>query len=204
MYEKKCRTTIAWAEVGESKLIGPDIVQETTDKIVQIKERLKVAQDRQKSYADNRRKPLAFSVGEKVLLKVSPWKGVANFNKRNKLSPRYVGPFETVERIGHVAYRLRLLQEFIGIHDTFHVLNLKKCLADVNLHVSLEEIKIDKGLRFVEEPIKIMDSEVKRLKQSCIPIVKVSWNSRRGHEFTWEHKNEMKRNYPQLFASVTP
>ncbi|GKD20260.1 putative reverse transcriptase domain-containing protein [Tanacetum coccineum] len=203
LYGRKCRTPIAWAEVGESQLIRPEIVQETTDKIVQIKERLKTARDRQKSYADNRRKPLEFSVGDKVLLKVSPWKGVVRFGKRSKLSPRYVGPFEVVERVGPVAYRLRLPQELVGIHDTFHVSNLKKCLADVNLHVPLEEIRIDDKLRFVEEPIEIMDREVKKLKRSWIPIVKVRWNSRRGPEFTWEREDEMKRKYPQLFASAT-
>ncbi|GJR24633.1 putative reverse transcriptase domain-containing protein [Tanacetum coccineum] len=147
LYGRKCRTPIAWAEVGESKLIGPEIIQETTDKIVQIKERLKVARDHQKSYADNQQKPLEFSVGDKVLLKVSPWKGTVRFSKRS-------------------------------IHDTFHVSNLKKCLANVNLHVPLEEIKIDKGLRFVEEPIKVMDREVTKLKRSKIPIVKIRWNSR--------------------------
>ncbi|GJX10236.1 hypothetical protein Tco_0200095 [Tanacetum coccineum] len=112
-------------------------LEETTDKIVQIKERLNTARDRQKSYADNRRKPLEFSVGDKVLLKVSPWKAVVRFGKRSKLSPRYVGPFKVVERVGPVAYRLRLPQELVGIPDTFHVSNLKKCLADVNLHVPL-------------------------------------------------------------------
>nr|GEZ57995.1 reverse transcriptase domain-containing protein [Tanacetum cinerariifolium] len=120
-----------------------EIVQETTDKIVQIKERLKVARDRQKSYADNRQKPLDFSFGDKVLLKVSPRKGVVRFGKRSKLSPRYVGPFEIVERVGPVAYLLRLPQELVGVHDAFHMSNLKKCLADVNLHVSLEEVKVD-------------------------------------------------------------
>ncbi|GKB36277.1 hypothetical protein Tco_0881219 [Tanacetum coccineum] len=180
LYGKKCRMPIAWAEVGESHLIGPEIIQETTDKIVQIKERLKTARDRLKSYVDNRRKPLEFSVGDKVLLKVSPWKGVVHFGKRSKLSQRYVGPFEVVERVGPVAYRLCLPQELVGIHDTFHVSNLKKCLADVNLHVPLEEIRIDDKLCLVEEPIEIMDRKVKNLKRSWIPIVKVLWNSRRG------------------------
>ncbi|GKD41600.1 hypothetical protein Tco_1261807 [Tanacetum coccineum] len=135
---------------------------------------------RQKSYADNRRKPLEFSVGDKVLLKVSPRKGMVRFRKRSKLSPRYVGPFEIVERVGPVAYRLRLPQELVGVHDTFHVSNLKKCLADVTLHVPLEEVKIDEKLYFVEEPMEIMDREVKKLKKRRIPIVKVRWNSRRG------------------------
>nr|GEU58920.1 hypothetical protein [Tanacetum cinerariifolium] len=133
---------------------------ETIDKIDQIKERLKSARDRQKSYADHRRKPLEFSVGDKVLLKVSPRKGVVRFSKRIKLSPRYVGPYEIIERVSPVAYRLRLPQELIGVHDMFHVSNLKKCLAGVNLHVQLEEVMIDDKLHFVKEPMEIMDREV--------------------------------------------
>ncbi|GJU30583.1 putative reverse transcriptase domain-containing protein [Tanacetum coccineum] len=202
LYGRKCRSPIAWAEVGESKLFGPEIVQETTDKIVRIKERLKAARDRQKSYADNRRKPLEFSVSDKVLINVSPKKGVVRFAKRSKLSPRYAGPFEIVERVAPVAYRLRLPQELVGVHDTFHVSNLKKCLADVNLHVPLEEVKIDDKLYFVEEPMEIMDREVKKVKKRRIPIVKVRWNSQRGPEFTWEREDEMKRKYPQLFARL--
>ncbi|GKA98540.1 putative reverse transcriptase domain-containing protein [Tanacetum coccineum] len=149
-------------------------------------ERLKAARDRQKSYADNRRKPLEFEVGDQVLLKVSPWKGVVRFGNKRKLAPMYVGPFEILERIGPVAYRLRLPQELSGVHDTFQVSNLKKCLVDANLHVPLGEVKIDKTLRFVEEHVEIMDFEVKKLKRSRIPIVKVRWNSKRGPEFTWE------------------
>nr|GFA82783.1 putative reverse transcriptase domain-containing protein [Tanacetum cinerariifolium] len=203
LYGRKCRTPIAWTEVGEGKLLGPEIVQETTDKIVQIKERLKVARDHQKSYADKHHKPLEFSVGDKVLLKVSPRKGVVRFSKRSKISPRYVGPFEIVERIGPVAYRLHLPQELVGVHDTLHVSNLKKCLADINLHVPLDEVKVDDKLQFVEEPIEILDRGVKKLKRGWIPIVKVCWNSRRGPEFTWEREDEMKRKYLHLFTSAT-
>ncbi|GKE84174.1 putative reverse transcriptase domain-containing protein [Tanacetum coccineum] len=141
-----------------------------------IKKKLKAARDRQKSYANNRRKPLEFEVGDQVLLKVSPWKGVIRLGKKGKLAPRYVGPFEILERISPVAYRLRLPEELSSVHNTFHVSNLKKCLADANLHVPLDEIKIDKTLRFVKEPVKIMDREVKSLKSSKIPIVKVRWN----------------------------
>ncbi|GKD89301.1 putative reverse transcriptase domain-containing protein, partial [Tanacetum coccineum] len=191
----------ACADIGESSLIRPELVQETTDKVVLIKEKLKAARDRQKSYADNRRKPLEFEVGDQVLLKVSPWKGVMHFGKKGKLAPRYVGPFEILERIGPVAYRLRLPKELSEVHDTFHVSNLKKCLADANLHVPLDEIKIDKTLHFVEEPVEIMDCEVKTLKRSKILIVKVRWNSKRGPEFTWEREDHMKARYPQLFVA---
>nr|GFC35395.1 putative reverse transcriptase domain-containing protein [Tanacetum cinerariifolium] len=157
LYGRKCRTPIAWTEVGEGKLLGPE-----------------------KNYADNRQKPLEFSVSDKVLLKVSTRKGVVRFSERSKLSPRYVGSFKIAERIGPVAYRLRLSQELVGVHDTFHVSNLKKCLVDVNLHVLLDEVKVDDKLQFVEKPIDIVDCGVKNLKRRWIPIVKVRWNSQRG------------------------
>ncbi|GKC52137.1 putative reverse transcriptase domain-containing protein, partial [Tanacetum coccineum] len=193
---------VLWAEIGESSLIGPELVQETTDKVVLIKEKLKAARDRQKSYADNIRKPLEFEVGDKVLLKVLPWKGVMRFGKKGKLAPRYVGPFEILERIGPIAYRLRLPKELSEVHDTFHVSNLKKCLADANLHVPLDEIEVDKTLHFVEKPVEIMDREVKTLKRSKISIVKVRWNSKRGPEFTWEREDHMKARYPHLFVAI--
>nr|GEU78440.1 putative reverse transcriptase domain-containing protein [Tanacetum cinerariifolium] len=140
--------------------------------------KLKAVRDRQKSYADNRRKPLEFEVEDQVLLKVSPWKGVIRFGKKCKLVPRYVRPFKILENIDPVAYRLRLPQELSSVHDTFNVSNFKKCLADSNLHVPLHEIKVDKTFCFVEKPIEIIDSEVKSLKRSKIPIVKVRWNSK--------------------------
>ncbi|GJZ14000.1 putative reverse transcriptase domain-containing protein [Tanacetum coccineum] len=168
LYGRKCRSPVLCAEIGEGSLIGPELVQETTDKVVVIKERLQAARDRQKSYADNRRKPLEFEVGDRVMLKVSPWKGVVHFGKKGKLAPRYVGPFEILERIGPVTYWLRLFEELSGVHDTFHVSNLKKCLADASLHVPLNEIKVNETLRFVEEPVEIMDHEIKSLKRSKI------------------------------------
>nr|GEY52367.1 putative reverse transcriptase domain-containing protein [Tanacetum cinerariifolium] len=143
LYDRKCRSLIMWAEVGEGQLTGPELVQETTEKISQIKDRLKAARDRQKSYADKRRKPLESSVGDYVLLKVSPWKGAVRFGKKRKLAPRFVGPFEITERIGLVAYILRLPEELNGVHDTFHVSNLKKCSADPTLQVPLDEIQVD-------------------------------------------------------------
>ncbi|GJU92829.1 putative reverse transcriptase domain-containing protein [Tanacetum coccineum] len=158
LYGRKCRSLVCWAEVGDAQLTGPEIIHETTEKIIQIKKHIQAARDRQKSYADRRRKPLEFQVGDKVMLKVSPWKGVIHFGKRGKLNPRYIGTF--------------------------------KILA-----------KIDDKLNFIEEPVEIMDHEVKRLKQSRIPIVKVCWNSRRGHEFTWEREEQMQKKYPHLFSN---
>nr|GEU52734.1 putative reverse transcriptase domain, ribonuclease H-like domain, aspartic peptidase domain protein [Tanacetum cinerariifolium] len=186
LYGRKCRSPICWSEVGDSQLTGPELIRETTEKIVQIKNRLLTARSRQKRYADVRRKPMEFKVGDMVMLKVSPWKGVICFRKRGKLSPRYIRPFKIIEKIGPVAYKLELPEKLRGIHKTFHVSNLKKCLADENLVIPLEEIQLDDKLHFIEEPVEIMDREVKQLKQSRIPIVKVRWNSRRGPEYTWE------------------
>ncbi|GKD67075.1 putative reverse transcriptase domain-containing protein [Tanacetum coccineum] len=172
-YGRKCRSPICWAEVGDSQLTNPEIIHETTEKIVQIKSRIQAARDRQKSYADVRLKPLKFQVGDKVMLKVSPWKGVIRFGKRGKLNPRYNGPFKILAKVGTVAYRLELPEQLSRVHGTFHVSNLKKCLSDETLAMPLDEIQIDDKLHLILEPIKIMDREVKRLKQSHIPIVKV-------------------------------
>ncbi|GJV10929.1 hypothetical protein Tco_1352470 [Tanacetum coccineum] len=190
LYSRKCRSPICWTEVGDSQLTRPEIIRETTEKIIQIKSRIQTTRDRQKSYANNRHKPLEFQVGDKVLLKVSPWKGVIRFGKRGKLNPQYIGPFKILAKVGTVAYRLELPEQLSRVHSTFHVSNLKKCLFDETLAIPLDEIQIDDKLHFVEEPVEIMDREVKRLKQSRIPIVKVRWNSRRGPEFTREREDQ--------------
>ncbi|GJT71096.1 putative reverse transcriptase domain-containing protein [Tanacetum coccineum] len=173
LYGRKCRSPVCWVEVGEVQLTGPEIVQETTKKIVQIKQRMQAARDRQKSYADLKRKPMEFQVGDKVMLKVSPSKGVVRFGKRGKLNPRYVGPFKVLEKVGEVAYKLELPEELSRVHNTFHVSNLKKCYADEPLAVLLDGLHFDDKLQFVEEPVEIMDCEVKRLKRSRIPLVNV-------------------------------
>ncbi|GJS23831.1 putative reverse transcriptase domain-containing protein [Tanacetum coccineum] len=178
LYGRKCRSPVCWAEVGEVQLTGPEIVQETTKKIVQIKQRMQAVHDRQKSYADLKRKSMEFQVGDKVMLKFSPWKEVVHFGKQGKLNPRYVGPFK--------------------------VLKKKKCHADEPLAVPLDGLHFDDKLQFVEEPVEIMDHEVKRLKRSRIPLVKVRWNSRRGPEFTWEHEDQFRKKYPHLFIKTAP
>ncbi|GJZ62654.1 putative reverse transcriptase domain-containing protein [Tanacetum coccineum] len=156
-----------------------------------------------KSYADKRRKPLEFSIGDYVLLKVSPWKGMVRFGKKRKLAPRFVGPFEIIEKVGPVAYTLDLPEELNGVHDTFHVSNLKKCLADPTLQVPLDEIQVDAKLNFVEELVEILEREFKKLKRSRIAIVKVRRNSKCGPEFTWEREDKMKLKYPHLFSDVS-
>ncbi|GKF54293.1 hypothetical protein Tco_0161203, partial [Tanacetum coccineum] len=152
---------------GEAQLLGPELIQETTDNIVKIKQKMQAARDRQKSYADLKRKPMEFRVGDKVL-----------------------------EKVGEVAYKLELPEELSMVHNTFYVSNLKKCYADEPLAIPLDGLHFDDKLHFVEEPVEIMDREVKRLRKIRVPIVKVRWNSKRGPEFTWEREDQFKKKYP--------
>ncbi|GJX02802.1 putative reverse transcriptase domain-containing protein [Tanacetum coccineum] len=140
LYGQKCRSPICWAEVGDAQLTGSEIVHETTKKIIQIKKCIQAVRDRQKIYADRRHKPLEFEVGDKVMLKVSPWKGVIRFGKWGKLNPRYIGPFKILDRVGMLAYRLKLPEQLSRVHSTFHVSNLKKCFVDEPLAIPLDEI----------------------------------------------------------------
>ncbi|GKB88035.1 putative reverse transcriptase domain-containing protein [Tanacetum coccineum] len=171
---------------------------------VEIRQHLQAARDRQRCYANVIRKPLEFQIGDHVTLKVSPRKGVIRFEKRGKLNPRYIGPFKILEQIGPVAYKLELPEELSNVHSTFYVSNLKKCLSDKSLVILMKELRLDDKLNFVEEPVEIMDREVKQLKQSRIPIVKVRWNSKRGPEFTWEREDQIHVKYPHLFSNITP
>nr|GEZ35800.1 putative reverse transcriptase domain-containing protein [Tanacetum cinerariifolium] len=161
----KCRSPVCWTEVGEAQILGPELFQETTEKIIQ---RMQAARDRKKSYADLKRKPMEFQVGDKVMLKVSPWKGVVRFGKRGKLNPRYVGPFKVSKKIGKVAYKLKLPKELSRVHNTFHVSNLKKFHADGPLAVPLDGLHFNDNLYFVEEPVEIVDRKVKRSIQKEI------------------------------------
>nr|GEZ14942.1 putative reverse transcriptase domain-containing protein [Tanacetum cinerariifolium] len=179
LYGRKCRLPVCWAEVRDTQLTHPEIIHETTEKIIQIKIRIQAARDRQKSYADFKRKPMDFQVGDRVMIKV-------------------------LSKVRDVAYRLELPQQLSRVHNTFHVSNLKKCLFDESLVIPLYELRIDDKLYFIKEPVEIMDREIKQLKRSRIPIIKVRWNSKRGPEFTWEREDQFKQKYPQLFAKTAP
>nr|GEX66690.1 putative reverse transcriptase domain-containing protein [Tanacetum cinerariifolium] len=163
-----------YSEVGDSRLTRPELICDTKKKIVQIKNRLLAACSRQKSYADKRLKSLEFKVDDMVLLKVSPWKGVVRFGNHEKLSQRYIGPFK---------------------------IQARKCLAEDDVVISIDEIQLDDKFHMIEEPVKVMDRDVKRLKHSRIPIVKVRWNSQSGPEITWEREDQIKKKYPHLFTS---
>ncbi|GKF07145.1 putative reverse transcriptase domain-containing protein [Tanacetum coccineum] len=158
LYGRKCRSPVCWTEFGEAQILSLELIQETTEKIIQIKQRMQAAHDRQKSYADLKRKPMEFQDGDKVMLKFLPWKGVV--------------PSEGAEQGSQ--------------------------------YVPLDGLHFDDKLQFVEEPVEIMDREVKRLKRSRILLIKVRWNSKRGPEFTWEREDQFKKKYPHLFTKTAP
>ena len=197
--EKKCRTPLCWNETGERKLLGPEIVQTTVDKVDVIRARLKAAQDRQKSYADKRRKDLEFEVEDRVLLKLSHWKGVVRFGKRGKLSPRYIETFEIVDRRGPVAYRLDLPEELARVHNVFHISMLHKYISDPSHVLEAPEIELRDDLSYEEQLVQILDREEKELRNKTISLVKVVWRNHLIEEAIWEREDQMRSQYPYLF-----
>ena len=200
-YGRKCRTLVCWTELKEHKVTGPDIVKDTEEKVQVIRERLKAASDRQKSYADLKRRDIAYEVGDKVFLKVSLWRKILRFGKKGKLSPMFIGPYEVLERIGLVAYRLALPLELAKLHDVFHVSMLWRYRSDESHILPVQEIQVQEDLSYDEEPKAILAREVKQLQNKQVPLVKVLWQHHGREEATWEPEATMKARYPQLFTT---
>ncbi|XP_057250047.1 uncharacterized protein LOC130591137 [Beta vulgaris subsp. vulgaris] len=199
LYGRKCRTPICWEDLRNRVPVGPELVQETMDQIRIIREKMKIAQDRQKKYADVRRRKLEFEVGDKVFLKVSPTKGIKTFGIRGKLSPKFIGPYEILKRVGKVAYEIALPTELSRIHNVFHVSQLRKYVHDPSHVLSHEPLQLDETLSYEERPIRILDRREQVLRNQVIPLVKVLWSSQDSEEATWEKETDMKHRYPQLF-----
>ena len=199
LYGRKCRSPICCTEAGERKLLGPELVQLTTNKIKIIRDKILVAQSRQKSYADNRRRDLEFAKRDFVFLKVSPCKGIFRFSKKGKLSPRYIGPFEFLDRVGATTYHLELPVNLSRLHNVFHVYMLKKYLHDPSHVLSSDPIDLREDLSYVEEPVRIIDRKDQVLCTKVIPLVKVLWRSHSVEETTWESEESMRRDHPYLF-----
>ncbi|KAA0066274.1 pol protein [Cucumis melo var. makuwa] len=203
LYGKCCRSPVCWGEVGEQRLMGPELVQSTNEAIQKIRSRMLTAQSRQKSYADVRRRDLEFDVGDKVFFKVAPMKGVLRFERRGKLSPRFVGPFEILERIGPVAYRLALPPSLSTVHDVFHVSMLRKYVPDPSQVVDYEPLEIDENLSYTEQPVEVLAREVKMLRNREIPLVKVLWQNHRVEEATWEREDDMRSPFVRRGPSIS-
>ncbi|WOG95148.1 hypothetical protein DCAR_0414451 [Daucus carota subsp. sativus] len=198
LYGRKCRSPIYWDEVGERKVIGPELIQQTKEAVDVIRSRLIAAQDRQRKYADPHRKDVEFEIGEAVLLKVSPWKGIARFEKKGKLSPRFIGPFEILSRIGKVAYELALPPQMQHVHNVFHVSLLKKFNPDTKCIIENEPVEIEPDLSYIEQPVSILDRKDKVLRNKTVPLVRVLWRNPKVEESTWELESDMLDKYPHF------
>ncbi|XP_058202955.1 uncharacterized protein LOC131317416 [Rhododendron vialii] len=219
LYGRPCRSPVCWTELGEAKLVGPDLIKETsesmkairqhlleaqkrtTEQVKVIRQRLITAQSRQKSYADRHRRPLSFEVGNHVFLKVSPRRGLSRFGHRGKLSPRYIRPFDIIEKIGEVAYRLALPPRLSNIHDVFHVSMLRKYEPDPSHILEWSKLELEADASYGEEPIRILDSREQILRGKTIPLVRVLWSTLGKEESTWEREDEIREKYPQLFPN---
>ncbi|XP_075477138.1 uncharacterized protein LOC142518278 [Primulina tabacum] len=182
--------------------LGPEIVQQTADVVVKIRDRLKTARSRQKSYADKRRRDLEFAVGDYVFIKITPMKGVMRFGKRGKLSPRFIGPFEILDRVGTLAYRVALPPNLAGVHNVFHVSMLRKYIANSSHVLSFEPLQLAPDMSYEERPIQILDRQERRLRNKVTKLVKVWWLNQSVEEATWETEADMKSHYPELFGKI--
>jgi hypothetical protein len=201
LYGRKCQTPLMWSNVGERTLEGPDFVKEAKEKVAVIHKRLLEAHSRQKSYADKRRRELRFEEGDFVYLKVSPMRGVKRFQMKGKLAPHFVGPYPVISRVGPAAYRLELPESMSDIHNVFHVSQLRKCLQVPENHIEAEAIQIQKDLQYREKPVKILDSAVRRTRNSEVRLCKVQWSRDGEEEATWESEDSLRKEYPYLFSS---
>ncbi|XP_027157475.1 uncharacterized protein LOC113780267 [Coffea eugenioides] len=203
LYGRKCRSPIYWDEIGERKVLDPTTIpwmENARERVKLIRQSLKIAQNRKKSYADNRRKDLEFEVGDCVFLKVTPLRSVTA-GRGKKLQPRFVRPFKILQRVGKVAYRLKLPSSLSRIHNVIHVSMLKKYYPDTSHILQQEEVEIDESLTYEEKPVQLLDRMVKELRNKRIPLVKILWRNHRIEEVTWEVEEEMKKKCPELFEN---
>ncbi|KAK1595958.1 hypothetical protein QYE76_059205 [Lolium multiflorum] len=206
LYGRKCRTPLNWSEVGESQVFGPDVLREAEEKVHKIREYLKTAQSRQKSYADKRRREMTFEIGDFVYLKVSPLKGMQRFQVKGKLAPRYVGPFKVLSRRGEVSYQLELPEEMAAVHNVFHISLLRKCLevpekTEVFKNIDHRSVDINSDLTYREVPIRILEEAYRTTRTRSIKFLKIQWSNHTEDEATWEREEDMKKEYPDLFST---
>ena len=201
LYGRRCRTPLNWSEAGERNFFGPDMVSEAEDQVRLIQANLKATQYRQKSYADKRRWPLIFEVGDRVYLRVSPMKGVQRFGVRGKLAPRYVGPFPIVERCGPMAYRVELPPHLSVVHNIFHVPQLRKCLRVPTEVVDTENLQLEPNLIYPEHPVRIVDHKTRVTWNQTSNFYKVQWSNHSEREATWETEEFLRSKYPELLQA---
>jgi hypothetical protein len=200
LYDRRCWTLLFWSETGERKVFRPNILQEDVKQVRMVRENLRVAQSRQKSYADHRRRELSFEVGDFVYLKVSPMRGLRHFKVRGKLAPRFIGPFKILEKRGEVAYQLELPSQLSDVHDVFHISQLKKCLRVPEEQIPMEDLDAKEDLSYQEYPIKILETSERVTRNKRIKMCKVQWSHHTEEEATWEREEELKAGFPSFFS----
>jgi hypothetical protein len=189
LYGRKCQTPLFWNEPGENQVFGPEILREAERQVQVVRENLQLAQSRQKSYVDHRRRNLSFKVGDFVYLKVSPMRGLHRFKIRGKLAPRFIGPFKILEQRGEVAYQLELPPQLSDVHDVFHVSQLRKCFRVLEEQIPLEEVTVGEDLTYQEYPLKILDTSEKVTQNNRYKMYKVKWSNHTEEEATWEKED---------------
>jgi hypothetical protein len=200
LYGQRCRTPLFWNETGERKVFGPDILEEAEKQVRMVKENLRVAQSRQKSYVDHRRRELRFDMGDFIYLKVSPMRGLRHFKVRGKLTPRFIGPFKILEKRGEVAYQLELPPQLFDVHDVFHVSQLKKCLRVPKEQIPMEDLDAKEDLSYQEYPLRILETSERVMRNKKIKMCKVQWSHHTEDEATWKREEELKAEFPSFFS----
>jgi hypothetical protein len=203
LYGRQCRTPLFWSQTGESQVFGPEVLKDVEKQVQMVRESLKVAQTRQKSYADKRRRDLSFEIGDFVYLKVSPMRGTYRFKAKGKLALRYVGPFKIIDCKGEVAYQLELSSQLSDVYDVFHVSQLKKCLWVPEEQLPMEELDLGGDLTYSERPVKVLDMTERVTHNKVIKMCKVQWSHHTEDEATWEHEEELRADYPELFPNAS-
>jgi hypothetical protein len=201
LYGRRCRTPLSWSQTGKRKIFGPDLVIEAEDNVKIIQNNLKAAQSRQKSYADIRRRPLQFQVGDFVYLRVSPTRGIQRFGVKGKLAPRYIGPFEMLEICGPVAYRLQLPSQLATIHNIFHISQLRKCVKVPTEIIDSQTIKIEPDLSYAEHPLRVLHTKERSTRRETVRMFKIQWNHHTEEEATWETESYLRQNFPDFFQA---
>jgi hypothetical protein len=195
LYGHRCQTPLSCSQIGERKMFGPDLVTEADEKVKTIQNNLKAAQSRQKSYADIRRRPLQFQVGDFVYLRVSPTRGIQRFGVKGKLAPRYIGPFEILKICGPVAYCLQLPPQLAAIHDIFHESQLRKCVKVPIEIIDPQAIEIESDLNYTKNPIRVLDTKERSTRRETVKMFKIQWDHHTEEEATWETESYFQRNF---------
>jgi hypothetical protein len=203
LYGLQCRTPLFWSQTGESQVFRPEVLKDAEKQVQMVRESLKVAQSLQKSYADKRRRNLSFEIGNFVYLKVSPMRSTRRFRVKRKLAPRYIGPFKIIDRKVEVSYQLELPPQLSEVHDVFHVSQLKKCLRVPEEQLPMEYLDLGGDLTYNERPIRILDTAERVTRSKVIEMCKVQLSHHTEDEATWEHEEELRAEYPELFLSVS-